>query len=266
MASSAVMPTDSFQSTPPCGGDRYRRNRGHPFRISIHAPLRGRLVVVLPGAGVLEISIHAPLRGRPCGTSAQSWTAQFQSTPPCGGDVISRRKLVKATDFNPRPLAGATIYNGTYSGKLVISIHAPLRGRQRVCFNPQGANPYFNPRPLAGATPKTKPLILATVISIHAPLRGRPPVNKMPSYQAIFQSTPPCGGDIQESRCRGKRGISIHAPLRGRQLRGEEHSRSWEFQSTPPCGGDQDYEKLVKEVGKFQSTPPCGGDLMMEES
>ena len=56
-----------------------------------------------------------------------------------------------AKDFNPRPLAGATL---------------PYRriGQRRF---------HFNPRPLAGATPDNGNHIVNGVISIHAPLRGR---------------------------------------------------------------------------------------------
>ena len=77
----------------------------------------------------------------------------------------------------------------------MISIHAPLRGRQMI--EPYGLyvagfqstppcggdgpritypNPKldFNPRPLAGATERPQADAAATHISIHAPLRGRP--------------------------------------------------------------------------------------------
>ena len=78
------------------------------------------------------------------------------------------------------------------------------------------------------------------VISIHAPLRGRPSMDTVPNERALFQSTPPCGGDRPGSRCHGwsgyfnprplagatnqvggdagALGISIHAPLRGRRF------------------------------------------------
>ncbi len=55
---------------------------------------------------------------------------RFQSTPPCGGDLIRSLFLFVKSYFNPRPLAGAT--------------------GARVTWKPQDGN--FNPRPLAGAT------------------------------------------------------------------------------------------------------------------
>ena len=80
------MATMEFQSTPPCGGDV----------ITI-------LQVCFPG-----ISIHAPLRGRLVGVLAKLSCILFQSTPPCGGDVSTSSMSDWVTDFNPRPLAGAT--------------------------------------------------------------------------------------------------------------------------------------------------------------
>ena len=79
---------------------------------------------------------------------------------------------------------------------MIISIHAPLTGRDReretvrwklFYFNPRapyGARPrnvpgmfrpiYFNPRAPYGARPKLKRLLLLrSKISIHAPLTGR---------------------------------------------------------------------------------------------
>ena len=79
-------------------------------------------------------------------------------------------------DFNPRPLAGATLlYSHREEGK-----------------------PYFNPRPLAGATLIKLSENLLFFISIHAPLRGRPKLKTLSPTWRPFQSTPPCGGDCRE--------------------------------------------------------------------
>ena len=76
--------------------------------------------------------------------------------------------------FNPRPLAGATGISG----------HQHQHGRD------------FNPRPLAGATYDCYARIDGSGISIHAPLRGRLMDVKHEAVLKIFQSTPPCGGDV----------------------------------------------------------------------
>ncbi len=184
-----------FQSTPPCGGDVAFFDRQQVAIISIHAPLRGR-------------HRHRDLFRCP---------GKFQSTPPCGGDHNNRKDCAEQSDFNPRPLAGATI---------------PTLSWERD-------TPYFNPRPLAGATkhPFMRPAYLK--ISIHAPLRGRRKALAASLQEEKFQSTPPCGGDLvvmskadidkhfnprplagaTRRHPDGKHGanISIHAPLRGRR-------------------------------------------------
>ena len=206
-----------FQSTPPCGGDMQddialRVKSG----ISIHAPLRGRRTCTglfrTPGdfnprplAGATSsirsssassmISIHAPLRGRqPSGTRIFR-RVRFQSTPPCGGDRFLSAFSRPEPYFNPRPLAGATAEAGVDLVDIMISIHAPLRGR-----------------------PSGWVLTSSSIwISIHAPLRGRPPAVVSPSGTSTFQSTPPCGGDAGKLCDLGGLYISIHAPLRGRR-------------------------------------------------
>ena len=185
-------------------------------------------------------------------------------------------------DFNPRPLAGATfvVVNGV--GSVVISIHAPLRGR---------LNGYDR-------------LLYRITISIHAPLRGRLSRSLVRFSSCAFQSTPPCGGDPGDVKtfldcpyfnprplagatnfvgvAHHGLGISIHAPLRGRPRVPPFSTLKCGFQSTPPCGGDNNHVRrrlshnisihaplrgrhqaalAAKALDIFQSTPPCGGDF-----
>ena len=105
-----------------------------PTKISIHAPLRGRLRTSPAGsqpwsnfnprplAGATsqlgglhhgpQISIHAPLRGRPPMGGMTMLNPAFQSTPPCGGDCqtgqlecIKRFRLFsrKSVHGSPKP-------------------------------------------------------------------------------------------------------------------------------------------------------------------
>ena len=120
------------------------------------------------------------------------------------------------SDFNPRPLTGATSPICYSPGQREISIHAPSRGRLHLpwptyawlYFNPRpltGATScflfpgcfsiHFNPRPLTGATKVPLGFAIELPISIHAPSRGRLP------YLGC---------------CRQHCCISIHAPSRGR--------------------------------------------------
>ena len=92
----ATQANTAFQSTPPCGGDPERldfRGGDRDFnprphagatdfllqvfhllpKISIHAPMRGRLVSLLLLTMSMWISIHAPMRGR-------------RVCPPCRAD------------------------------------------------------------------------------------------------------------------------------------------------------------------------------------
>ena len=186
-------------------------------KISIHAPLRGRLgrqrghgrkayFNPRPLAGATGeqckgtasrlISIHAPLRGRRSCRSCPGNSARFQSTPPCGGDLYGRKKEVGSNGFQSTPpcggdgiFPGGNAHPGNFNPR-------PLAGATTGLCNRRDASGDFNPRPLAGATrPKW--------------------ANK--TIKTIFQSTPPCGGD-------GKAACAV----------------PWvsQFQSTPPCGGD----------------------------
>ncbi len=118
--------------------------------ISIHAPSRGRQRLYSAVHVRGGISIHAPSRGRPA-----LWAS-----------------VIVFFNFNPRPLAGATIDCLTVS---------QVQGFQST--PPRGGDVPFGPY-VAGAR-----------ISIHAPSRGRLPSIFITRRFAIFQSTPPRGGD-----------------------------------------------------------------------
>ena len=96
--------------------------------------------------------------------------------------------------FNPRPHAGATIKSAKSSFSVLISIHAPSRGRLldkwdcTACLR-------FQPTPPHGGDSLSKPV-------------------KSTGLQ--FQSTPPHGGDFVVVFSGVGFLISIHAPSRGR--------------------------------------------------
>ena len=119
--------------------------------ISIHAPLRARLLVQHSLLTKKSISILAPSRERRklihsffcvffisilapsrellySGTSS-STPAGFQSTLPCGSDLFLIHQFQAHLYFNPRSLAGATYDGADISAEYFISIHAPLRER-----------------------------------------------------------------------------------------------------------------------------------------
>ena len=166
--------SETFQSTPPCGGDFVDDvlfGFGHDFNPRPLAgatkrngigtmwsddfnprPLAGATWRQCGGVLPIIISIHAPLRGRRHLGQCPNYSWIFQSTPPCGGDRFGKWRGQDDPDFNPRPLAGATNFFDGLRHLDEISIHAPLRGRLPSQIG-VGCCSDFNPRPLAGATP-----------------------------------------------------------------------------------------------------------------
>ena len=128
---------------------------GFPVRcpiglISIHAPMRGRRAQPLKTRVRPLISIHAPMRGRPNGRPSPTSRPQFQSTPPCGGDVSDRiNALVRGFQSTP-PCGGDGICR-----------HRDLQ--------PRG----FQSTPPCGGDGRPDRQGLGRLISIHAPMRGR---------------------------------------------------------------------------------------------
>ena len=61
---------------------------GESLDISIHAPLRERHFMVTFNGYMVMISIHAPLRERPRLMIGLYDVCIFQSTLPCGSDLI----------------------------------------------------------------------------------------------------------------------------------------------------------------------------------
>ena len=118
----------------------------------------------------------------------------FQSTPPCGGDGPATTGDQRSPNFNPRPLAGATV--PVVCEDLLMTFQStPPCGGDGAGFPSMFPEPDFNPRPLAGATAHYALTTVDPPISIHAPLRGRRACYNRRSEIAEFQSTPPCGGD-----------------------------------------------------------------------
>ena len=127
-------PLPPFQSTPPCGGDELVTTGDQRFPNFNPRPLAG---ATRPLGGLLDyrsISIHAPLRGRPAHGPVGLAHDFISIHAPLRGRRGKRNGRTGTADFNPRPLAGATVTNLGDSAKAKISIHAPLRGRPDVCI------------------------------------------------------------------------------------------------------------------------------------
>ena len=164
---------------------------------------------------------------------------------------------------------------------LIISIHAPIRGR-RLKSQPRAASClYFNPRPHTGATYFHELEKEGLLISIHAPIRGRQRPDRHFDFRRYFNPRPHTGATRYLTCVEPQFGISIHAPIRGRHDTAMEKWKTDEFQSTPPYGGDIRGPRrwptssisihapirgrlwihiILFGVFLFQSTPPYGGD------
>ena len=142
-----------------------------------------------------------------------------------------------------RPLRGATALVVSMSGRVRISIHAPLAGRDLTTFGLWAITPIFqSTRPLRGATSCALRLQSRTGISIHAPLAGRDDVDhsKLPPV-VRFQST---------------------RPLRG-ATDGETNNSAygWNFNPRTPCGARHQELQNIRNRGDFNPRTPCGARL-----
>ena len=252
----------TFQSTPPCGGDllasppfsSHSNFNPRPLAGATAAPRVALLVIA-------RISIHAPLRGRLRQTNFLFWHLDFNPRPLAGATPSAWTARTCPADFNPRPLAGATYVDQDGKAKRLISIHAPLRGRQSYFSAPAGAA-NFNPRPLAGATFSTREIMIFMLISIHAPLRGRPLAWFIGGLSFDFNPRPLAGATKDDEPEGGIDDISIHAPLRGRHRCDAAAASQVRFQSTPPCGGDPVYRPLWAAVADFNPRPLAGATVV----
>ena len=166
--------------------------------------------------------------------------------------------------FNPRAPCGARPPQLHSTGiTSVISIHAPLAGRDVVLLNSPPSYAIFqSTRPLRGATAKWATECNACHISIHAPLAGRDrrqPICK--TCGRVFQSTRPLRG-ATGAGARADEGIdiSIHAPLAGRDVQRSVSETIEHISIHAPLAG-RDLIRILRENMStvFQSTRPLRG-------
>ena len=101
----------------------------HAAVVSIHAPVWGRHGPHDQEDQNGPVSIHAPVWGRPAEARTIIATAEFRSTPPCGGDVLALEPGTTRERFDPRPRVGATCVHNFIFHIHTVSIHAPVWGR-----------------------------------------------------------------------------------------------------------------------------------------
>ena len=105
----------------------------------------------------------------------------FQSTLPRGSDQLVIIFSVRLRwNFNPRSLAGATVWYSIYKHNKAISIHAPSRERPGDGYS----------------------ALKFGSISIHAPSRERPISRCNPSYTSDFNPRSLAGATLHSLQCR----------------------------------------------------------------
>ena len=235
-----------FQSTRPLRGatrmQAWPRTAEGDF--NPRAPCGARLTGTCDWYWPVAISIHAPLAGRdatratPC---IMRWL--FQSTHPLRGATARRPKMtMRPQKFqSTHPLRGATELVGVRLGRLLISIHAPLAGRDDVVLHGAWCQRNFNPRAPCGAR-LAEDLRdgVSGAISIHAPLAGCDGARMAAVWWRLyFNPRTPCG---------------VRPVVRHRDRPPPMH-----FNPRTPCGVRLACGSAATVVVPFQSTHPLRG-------
>ncbi len=190
----ARTPVCMFQSTPPRRGKFIWTSCGSFATCFNPRPREGA-----NGRGACRVdhrnvSIHAPAKGRTASSTTSGATAAFQSTPPRRGEGGRDQAVSPHGRFNPRPREGANFGVAVAVLGVLVSIHAPAKGRRfssatlsvltRFQSTPPrrgeaasrrtiAGNARFNPRPREGAKAKHYTLVQEPTIPHRARTPGR---------------------------------------------------------------------------------------------
>ena len=149
----------------------------------------------------------------------------FNPRAPCGARPGYSQSGAIPYYFNPRAPCGARRTEGVPPDlKPIISIHAPLAGRDLLFRFHHDAGAISIHAPLAGRDLSRTPPVFGAQISIHAPLAGRDIEQLAMMCNCLkFQSTRPLrGATIPMPSSVLAPEISIHAPLAGRDSKFDE--------------------------------------------
>ena len=153
------------------------------------------------------------------------------------------------------------------SGRVRISIHAPLAGRDLCAMALRAGASYFNPRAPCGVRPRSVPSTAAGrhFQSTH-PLRGATTIWRTTWQSALpFQSTHPLRGATSAFAVFSALASTFQStrPLRGatsarwRRKRPRKH-----FNPRAPCGARPTFLASHRWLIPFQSTRPLRGATM----
>ena len=126
------------------------------------------------------------------------------------------------------------------TGKIIVSIHAPVWGATTAAEN-------------AGATMD---------VSIHAPVWGATSRLNGENLKAKFQSTHPCGVRRKALKDEAEAKVSIHAPVWGATIHNHYQPPNTPVSIHAPVWGATILACILITLKKFQSTHPCGVRLV----
>ena len=163
-------------------------------------------------------------------------------------------------------MRGATTVWAEKTGRIGISIHAPLAGRDDPSNAILALHLHFNPRAPRGARRQlANQSAKRSIISIHAPHAGRDGagVRVYRNYPGISIHAPHAGrDDFYVDFDDTARFISIHAPHAGRDDDTRRLVR-WQLISihAPHAGRDRSNKGLIYSNMDFNPRAPCGARL-----
>ena len=237
--------TGLFQSTRPLRGATTRRpiSTSGMRNFNPRAPCGARLSDCTLGIECPNISIHAPLAGRDVTINPIAVPSfPFQSTRPLRGATPPQEPSGRGRAFqSTRPLRGATDVVFLSLFQELISIHAPLAGRD---CEPGG-------RWRMGQ------------ISIHAPLAGRDFGKRWsPRQAADFNPRAPCGARPENcAEVPLASSFQSTRPLRGATFGDRPLLAELDFNPRAPCGARRAGSIPGADCRHFNPRAPCGARL-----
>ena len=148
------MPVGYFNPRAPCGARRqFLQEFIAPGEFQSTRPLRGATAKTsAKSCGYLDFNPRAPCGARPCHLAPVLSIRHFNPRAPCGARRGADKRGDADSNFNPRAPCGARLQTcGHRAACALISIHAPLAGRDLHRLLDCLGHTYFNPRAPCGA-------------------------------------------------------------------------------------------------------------------
>ena len=232
---------EDFYSHAPCGARLNSKviepPAGHFYS---HAPCGARRKLQVAECGDENFYSHAPCGARRFRIRESGRSRRFLLTRPLRGATCNRRRRCICKKFLlTRPLRGATGSLRCPCGRLMISTHTPLAGRD-ICV-------IFD-------------IPLNTDFYSHAPCGARPETRRVSRSKKYFYSHAPCGARPEFFKtARRLREFLLTRPLRGATPSPRAHRVSQRISTHTPLAGRDDYfTSALPSPQNFYSHAPCG--------